>query len=95
MNNDSPAGLEEAGLESDPRTPLLTDYDNGVSAIDADYLRPGLAAIHLIQENGQAALVDTGTSSSVPGVMNALRKKNLAPAAAFYFYQLPAYSGLQ
>lgn len=86
MNNDSPAGVEEAGRESDPRARLVTDYDNGVSAIDADYLRPGLAAIHLIQENGQAALVDTGTSSSVPGVMNALREKNLAPAAVAYVF---------
>jgi glyoxylase-like metal-dependent hydrolase (beta-lactamase superfamily II) len=86
MNNDSPAGVEEAGLESDPRAPLVTDYDNGVSAIDADYLRPGLAAIHLIQENGQAALVDTGTSSSVPGVMNALREKNVAPADVAYVF---------
>jgi glyoxylase-like metal-dependent hydrolase (beta-lactamase superfamily II) len=86
MNNDSPAGAEEAGLESERRGPLVTDYDNGVSAIDADYLRPGLAAIHLIQQNGQAALVDTGTSSSVPGVMNALREKNLAPADVAYVF---------
>jgi glyoxylase-like metal-dependent hydrolase (beta-lactamase superfamily II) len=85
MNNDSPAGAE-AGLESEPRAPRVTDYDNGVSAIDADYLRAGLAAIHLIQENGQAALVDTGTSSSVAGVMNALRKKNLSPADVAYVF---------
>jgi glyoxylase-like metal-dependent hydrolase (beta-lactamase superfamily II) len=85
MNNDSPAGVE-AGRESEPRAPLVTDYDNGVSAIDADYLRAGLAAIHLIQENGQAALVDTGTSSSVAGVMNALGKKNLAPADVAYVF---------
>jgi glyoxylase-like metal-dependent hydrolase (beta-lactamase superfamily II) len=85
MKNDSPTGAE-AGLESDPHAPRVTDYDNGVSAIDADYLRAGLAAIHLIQENGQAALVDTGTSSSVAGVMNALRRKNLAPADVAYVF---------
>src|SRR5690242_5456749 len=66
--------------------PGLTDYDNGISAIDADYLRPGLAAIHLIVENGQAALVDTGTSSSVPGVLEVLQKKNLAPADVAYVF---------
>jgi glyoxylase-like metal-dependent hydrolase (beta-lactamase superfamily II) len=64
--------------------PSLTDYENGISAIDADYLRPGLAAIHLIVENGKAALVDTGTSSSVPGVLEVLQKKNLAPADVAY-----------
>ena len=79
MNNNSPAAAQ-VGAETHPSSPgtqSVTDYDNGVSAIDADYLRPGLAAIHLIRENGQAALVDTGTSSSVAGVMNALREKNL------------------
>ncbi|SDZ97590.1 Metallo-beta-lactamase superfamily protein [Nitrosospira multiformis] len=66
------------------RFPALTDYEDGISAIDADYLRPGLAAIHLIVENGKAALVDTGTSSSVPGVLEVLQKKNLAPADVVY-----------
>ncbi|ODT71544.1 MAG: MBL fold metallo-hydrolase, partial [Nitrosomonadales bacterium SCN 54-20] len=64
----------------------LTDYQDGISAIDADYLRPGLAAIHLIVENGKAALVDTGTSSSVPGVLEVLQKKNLAPADVAYVF---------
>jgi glyoxylase-like metal-dependent hydrolase (beta-lactamase superfamily II) len=88
MNNDSPAGAE-VGVEphpSHPRAPRVTDYGNGIAAIDADYLRAGLAAIHLIQENGQAALVDTGTSSSVVGVMNVLREKNLAPADVTYVF---------
>ena len=66
--------------------PSITDYENGISAIDADYLRPGLAAIHLIVENGKAALVDTGTSSSVPGVLEVLQKKNLAPADVAYVF---------
>jgi glyoxylase-like metal-dependent hydrolase (beta-lactamase superfamily II) len=66
--------------------PSLTDYENGISAIDADYLRPGLAAIHLIVENGQAALVDTGTSSSVPRVLEVLQKKNLAPSDVAYIF---------
>ena len=66
--------------------PRLIDYDKGISAIDADYVRPGLAAIHLIVESGKAALVDTGTSSSVAGVMEVLRKKNLAPAVVAYVF---------
>lgn len=60
-------------------TPLphfhITDYDSGISAIDAEYYRPGLAAIHLIVEERGVALVDTGTSFSVRGVMEALKKK--------------------
>ena len=62
----------------------VTDYDHGISAIDADYLRPGLAAIHLILHDGKAALVETGTSSSVGGVLEALQQKNLAPEDVMY-----------
>lgn len=64
----------------------ITDYDSGISAIDAEYCRPGLAAIHLIVEEGVAALVDTGTSFSVPGVMEALQKKNITPEDVAYIF---------
>ena len=67
-------------------TPAVIDHDFGISTIDADYLRPGLAAIHLVVENGKAALVDTGTSSSVPGVLEVLRKKNLTPEDVAYVF---------
>jgi glyoxylase-like metal-dependent hydrolase (beta-lactamase superfamily II) len=66
--------------------PQVTDYDNGISAIDAGYFRAGLAAIHLIVEAGKAALVDTGTSSSVAGVMEILLKKNIVPADVAYVF---------
>ena len=66
--------------------PQVTDYANGISAIDAGYLRTGLAAIHLIVEAGKAALVDTGTSSSVAGLMEILHKKNVAPADVAYVF---------
>ena len=66
--------------------PHVTDYDNGISAIDAGYFRTGLAAIHLIVEAGKAALVDTGTSSSVAGLMKILHEKNIAPADVAYVF---------
>jgi len=57
---------------------LVTDYRDGISAIDAQFHRPKRAAIHLIVENGKMALVDTGTTSSIPGVISVLQEKNLA-----------------
>jgi glyoxylase-like metal-dependent hydrolase (beta-lactamase superfamily II) len=60
------------------------DYGNGIFLVDADYLRPGLAAIHLIVEQGRAALIDTGTSHSLPGVLAALDSLGLPPAAVDY-----------
>lgn len=57
---------------------LVTDYPAGISAIDAQFHRPKRAAIHLIVENGKMALIDTGTTSSIPGVISVLQEKNLA-----------------
>lgn len=57
---------------------LVTDYSHGISAIDAQFHRPTRAAIHLIVEEGAIALVDTGTSFSIPGVIKTLQQKNLS-----------------
>ncbi len=66
--------------------PRITDYDYGISTIDAQYHRPGLVAIHLIVEGDTAALVDTGTTFSVPGVIEVLRQKNIATENVAYVF---------
>lgn len=79
----------ETGVEApllSATLPSMTDYGNGISTIDAQYFRPGLAAIHLIAEKDKAALVDTGTSFSVDGLMEALRRKNLGPEDITYVF---------
>jgi hydroxyacylglutathione hydrolase len=62
----------------------ITDYRNGIIAIDANYVRPQLAAIHVIIEGDQAAIIDTGVNSSVPIIMAALTEWGLAPAQVAY-----------
>lgn len=62
----------------------LIRYEHGIFAIDADYVRPQLAAIHLIVENGRAAFVDTGCNNSLPNVMAALDELGLAPGNVDY-----------
>ena len=62
----------------------VIDYEFGISAIDSGYQRPRLDAIHLIVEDGRAAIVDTGVNSSVPRVLAALRAKRIAPAQVDY-----------
>ncbi len=59
--------------------PHIIDYDFGISAIDSEFHRPMLAAIHLIVENGRAAVIDTGSNDSVRLVMEALAAKGLEP----------------
>ena len=59
----------------------VTDYADGIFAIDSGYVRPHLDAIYLMVENGRAALIDTGTNRSVPAVLLALDRCGLAPDA--------------
>lgn len=64
--------------------PLITDYEHGISAIDAQFHRPQRAAIHLLVEKGMAVLIDTGTSFSISGVVESLRRKNIAVEDVVY-----------
>ena len=64
--------------------PQVIDYEHGISAIDSGYHRPLLDAIHLLVEGDRAALIDTGTNSSVPLVLEALRRKGLRPEQVDY-----------
>lgn len=61
------------------RTPHITDFPDGISAVDTEYVRPLLDASHLIVQDGRAAFVDTGTSHSVPLLLAALAEKGLGP----------------
>jgi len=58
----------------------MTDFSAGITAIDVDYVRPRLAASHLVIDNGRAAFVDTGTTHSVPNLLAALAEKDVDPA---------------
>ena len=58
----------------------MISYGNGIYAVDANYLRPGFAAIHLIAEGGKLALVDTGCNDSLQFVEAALGDLGFSPA---------------
>lgn len=51
----------------------MIDYGQGIWAVDSNYLRPQLDAIHLIVENGHVAVIDCAVNSSVPHILAALR----------------------
>jgi glyoxylase-like metal-dependent hydrolase (beta-lactamase superfamily II) len=56
----------------------VTEYPDGICAIDSGYVRPRLDAIHLMIEQGRAAIIDTGTNQSVPTVLDTLAQKGIA-----------------
>jgi len=62
----------------------LIDYGNGIYAFDAGYVRPLLAAIHLIESDGRAAFVDTANFEVMPQALAALAARGLGPEAVDY-----------
>jgi glyoxylase-like metal-dependent hydrolase (beta-lactamase superfamily II) len=60
------------------------DYGNGIYCIDTGYVRPELAAMYLVVENGRAAFIDTGSNDSVPNALAALAKLGLSVEAVDY-----------
>jgi glyoxylase-like metal-dependent hydrolase (beta-lactamase superfamily II) len=64
----------------------LLRYAHGIYAFDAGYIRPQLAAIHLIVENGQVAIVDTANNAALPRALAALQVLGLAPQHVAYVF---------
>ncbi len=65
---------------------IAVPVGNGVYRIDTEYLRPGLAASHLIVDEGHAAFVDTGAAPAHPRLMGALTELGLAPDQVDYVF---------
>ena len=66
--------------------PRTTKLDHGITAIDADYVRPLHDASHLLIENGRAAFVDTGTSFSVPLLLDVLSQNDVDAGDVDYVF---------
>lgn len=60
------------------------DYGNGIVAFDAGYVRPILAAIHMLVENGRVAFIDTGSNDSLENARLALERVGLDESAVDY-----------
>ena len=57
----------------------MIDYKNGIYAVDSDYVRPILDAIHVIEDSGEVAIIDCANNDSWPQVEAALAKIGRAP----------------
>jgi len=70
--------LDPGPAQAGPVVSGLTEYPDGIVAVDTGYGRPRLDASHLILHRGRAAFVDTGTALSVPNLLAALAAKGVA-----------------
>ncbi len=59
---------------------------DGLYLIDTDYLRPGLAASHLLVDSGRAAFIDTGPAPAAPKLLAALGEVGVAPEDVDYLF---------
>jgi glyoxylase-like metal-dependent hydrolase (beta-lactamase superfamily II) len=59
--------------------PRLIRHPDGVTTVDAEYVHPGFASVHVLQRGSRAAIIDSGTNSSVPAILAALARLGLAP----------------
>ena len=62
----------------------VVDFGSGVYLVDAQYVRRGLAAIYLVVDDGEAAVIETGTRYSTSIVLTALDHLGLHPDAVRY-----------
>jgi glyoxylase-like metal-dependent hydrolase (beta-lactamase superfamily II) len=67
-------------------SPRLFRHPHGITAVDTEYLHPGHAASHIIQDAGRAAFVDVGTNFSVPHLLDALDVLVIARSAVDYIF---------
>ncbi len=58
--------------------PAHHDCGFGITCIDTGLIRPGLAACYLIEHDGVAGFIDTGTSNTVPGLLALLDARGIA-----------------
>jgi glyoxylase-like metal-dependent hydrolase (beta-lactamase superfamily II) len=67
-------------------SPKLLHHPHGITAVDTEYLQPGHAASHIIQDAGRAAFVDVGTNYSVPHLLAALDVLGIARDTVDYLF---------
>lgn len=51
---------------------------HGITLVDAEYGQSGVAAIYIMEEDGEVAIIETGTNNSVPYVEEALQSLQLS-----------------
>ena len=78
--------MNKHGSPSPMVTPRITRHGDGILAVDAELLAPGHAAIHIVEQEGRAAIVDAGTRFSVPYVLAALAQLGLSRESVDYVF---------
>ena len=63
---------------------MYEDLGQGITRIDSGMIREGLAALYLVESQGESALIETGTHHTIPAVMALLQQRGIDPAQVKY-----------
>ena len=63
---------------------MIETLSHGITCIDTGYHRAGLAACYLVVDDGEAALIETGTALNLPAILRALTDCGVAPEQLRY-----------
>lgn len=63
---------------------IYQSLDYGITCIDAAYVQKGIACFYLMEEAGEYAVLETGTTHSVPLLKQLLAERNIAPEQVRY-----------
>ncbi len=66
--------------------PRIVRHPHGIVSVDTEYVHPGHASSHILEDNGRAAFVDVGTNYSVPYLLAALDVLGVAREAVDYVF---------
>ena len=66
--------------------PRLTQFADGITAVDTEYVRPQMDAAHVVVEGSHAAIVDTGPNTAVPLILAALAELGVERDAVQYLF---------
>lgn len=53
------------------------NLSHGITVMDAEYITPDLAAIYIVEQDGEVAIIETGTNHSIPYILQVLETKQL------------------
>jgi glyoxylase-like metal-dependent hydrolase (beta-lactamase superfamily II) len=69
---------------SQPPLVNATEYPGGVICVDTGYVRDRLAGAYLLEADDRVAIVETGTSATVPRLMKVLEERGWIPEQVQY-----------
>ena len=68
------------------RDPNVVAAGNGIHVVDTGYVRPRLAASHIVVDGDRAAIVDTGAAPAAPFILEALAALGIAREQVEYLF---------